>query len=163
MTGSFRWGGGFCAHLDRSRQTGSRHSTIFAKNYSLYEKTNYCSCSRSTDACGFLILQAKRDSACCVVTGANHPVIKTVWDRTTRRPTSRSALSDARPAWAYGSPRHTQRLCFPHCPLLTCPHHEHTATSSTRPMIFLWACSCASGAPTSHTAEIWVLFSSIVK
>jgi hypothetical protein len=30
-------------------------------------------------------------------------------------------------------------------------------------MIFLWACSCASGAPTSHTAEIWVLFSSIVK
>ena len=116
-----------------------------------------------TDACGFLILQAKCNPACCVVTGANHPVIKTVWDRTVHRPTSRSALSDARPAWAYGSPHHTQRLCFPHCPLLTCPHHEHTATTSTRPMIFLWACSCASGAPTSHTAEIWVLFSSIVK
>ena len=125
MTGSFRWGGGFCAHLDRSRQTGSRHSTIFAKNYSLYEKTNYCSCSRSTDACGFLILQAKRDSACCVVTGANHPVIKTVWDRTTRRPTSRSALSDARPAWAYGSPRHKRRLCFLRCLMLTYPHHGH--------------------------------------
>ena len=65
------------------------------------------------------------DPACCVVTGANHPVIMTVWDRTARRPTLRSALSDARPAWAYGSPQQKQRLCFLHCPLLTYPHHGH--------------------------------------
>ena len=95
------------------------------KLYMIYEKRTFPHAAVGICAYGFFVLQARRDLACRIVTGTNHPVIKTVWDRTARRPTLRSALSDARPAWAYGFPQQKQRLCFPHCPLLTSPYHEH--------------------------------------
>ena len=106
-------------------RAAKQNRDLFRKLYMIYEKRTIPHAAVGTDAYGFFVLQARRNPACCVVNRANHPVIKTVWDRTARRPTSRSVLSDARPAWAYGFPQQKQRLCFPHCPLLTYPHHGH--------------------------------------
>lgn len=44
----------------------------------IYEKRTIPHAAVGTDAYGFFVLQAKCDLACRIVTGTNHPVIKTV-------------------------------------------------------------------------------------